>query len=171
MPNSQARTNYIELTEAERSELVSMARSRSLPAGLALRARIVLACEGPDKASTATATSFDIDRNTVNKWRGRYARDRIAGLYDELRPGRPRTVDDEQVAVLINKTLHTTRRWSDALEYARSRERNWDQQIDGRALSQGVSIQATSSGELQALDRPFVYREAAQCRRAVFEPA
>jgi putative transposase len=66
-----------------------------------------LACEGPDKASTAIATSFDIGRNTVNQWRGRYARDRIAGLHDELRLGRPRTVDDEQVLVLISETLHT----------------------------------------------------------------
>ena len=107
MPNAHNRTSHIELTDAERAELVSMARSRSLPAGLTLRARIVLACEGPDKASTAIAASFGIDRNTVNKWRGRYARDRMAGLYDELRPGRPRTVDDEKVAVLINKTLHT----------------------------------------------------------------
>lgn len=29
------------------------------------------------------------------------------GLYDELRPGRPRTVDDERVTELLNKTLHT----------------------------------------------------------------
>lgn len=107
MPNAHTRTSNIELTDIERAELVSMARSRSLPAALALRARIVLACEGADKASTDVAKSLAIDRNTVSKWRSRYARDRIAGLYDELRPGRPRTVDDERVAELINKTLHT----------------------------------------------------------------
>ncbi len=107
MANAHTRTSNIELTDAERTELVSMARSRSLPAALALRARIVLACEGPGKASTDVAKLLGLDRNTVNKWRGRYARDRISGLYDELRPGRPRTVDDERVAGLINKTLHT----------------------------------------------------------------
>ncbi|MDR7295844.1 putative transposase [Pelomonas aquatica] len=107
MPNAHTRTSNIELTELERAELVSMARSRSLPAALALRARIVLACEGVDKASTEVAKSLGIDRNTANKWRARYARDRLASLYDELRPGRPRTVDDEQVAELINTTLHT----------------------------------------------------------------
>src|SRR5438270_12475117 len=32
---------------------------------------------------------------------------RINGLYDELRPGKPRTIDDARVAELINKTLHT----------------------------------------------------------------
>lgn len=46
MPNAHTRTSNIELTEVERAQLVSMARSRSLPAALALRARIVLACEG-----------------------------------------------------------------------------------------------------------------------------
>lgn len=107
MPNAHTRTSNITLTEVERAELTAMARSRSLSAALALRARIVLACEGSDVASTAVAKRLGLDRNTVNKWRARYARDRISGLYDELRPGRPRTVDDERVAALIHKTLHT----------------------------------------------------------------
>lgn len=105
MPNAHIRTQ-ITLTEAERAELTSMVRARSLSAALALRARIVLACEGADKASTDVAHSLGINRSTVAKWRGRYALHRIAGLYDELRPGRPRTVDDERVAELITKTLH-----------------------------------------------------------------
>jgi len=107
LPNAHTRTSNIELTDVERAEFVSMARSRALPAALALRARIVLACEGADKASTEVATRLAIDRNTVHKWRARYARDRIAELYDGLRPGRPRTVHDERVAELIYKTLHT----------------------------------------------------------------
>jgi putative transposase len=107
MPNAYTRTTTITLSEAERAELSSMARSRSLPAALALRARIVLECEGEDRASTEVAQTLGINRGTVMKWRSRYARHRIAGLYDELRPGRPRTVDDERVAELINKTLHT----------------------------------------------------------------
>jgi putative transposase len=106
MPNAHTRTE-IELTEEERAELTSMARSRSLPAALALRARIVLACEGAGKSSTDVAQVLGIHRGTVTRWRLRYARERITGLYDELRPGRPRTVDDERVAGLINTTLHT----------------------------------------------------------------
>lgn len=31
---------------------------------------------------------------------------RISGLYDEIKPGPPRTLDDERVAGLIQKTLH-----------------------------------------------------------------
>jgi putative transposase len=107
MPNAYTRTSIVRLSEVERAELASMARSRSLPAALALRARIVLACEGDDKASTEVAQALGINRTTVAKWRARYVRHRISGLYDELRPGRPRTVDDERVAELITKTLHT----------------------------------------------------------------
>lgn len=107
MPNAYARTTTISLTEGERVEPASMARSRSLPAALALRARIVLACEGEGRTSTDVAQALGINRATVTKWRGRYARDRLPGLYDELCPGRPRTVGDERLAELINKTLHT----------------------------------------------------------------
>jgi putative transposase len=107
MPNAYTRTAIVRLSEVERAELVSMARSRWLPAALALRARIVLVCEGDDKASTEVGQALGINRTTVAKWRARYVRHRISGLYDELRPGRPRTVDDERVAELITKTLHT----------------------------------------------------------------
>ena len=36
---------------------------------------------------------------------GRFLKHRINGLYDEIRPGRPRTIDEERVAGLIRKTL------------------------------------------------------------------
>jgi len=44
---------------------------------------------------------------TVSLWRQRYRTQGMAGLHDELRPGRPRTHGDEQVAALINRVLHT----------------------------------------------------------------
>lgn len=102
-----ATTPKLQLNEGERAELASMARSRSLPAALALRARIVLACEEADATSLGIARKLRIHRSTVTKWRDRYVEHRIAGLYDEVRPGRPRTVDDERVAQLIATTLHT----------------------------------------------------------------
>src|SRR5580698_5184937 len=42
---------------------------------------------------------------TVGKWRQRFVEYRLQGIYDELRPGRPRSVSDEQVAVLLRRTL------------------------------------------------------------------
>jgi homeodomain-containing protein len=44
---------------------------------------------------------------TVGKWRQRFVQHRSAGLHDALRPGRPRTYGDEQVAGLINRVLHS----------------------------------------------------------------
>ena len=81
MPNARTRTQ-ITLNDAERAELTSIARSRSVPAALALRARIVLACEGPATPGTGVAARLGISRSTVTKWRSRYARHRVAGLYD-----------------------------------------------------------------------------------------
>jgi putative transposase len=43
----------------------------------------------------------------VGKWRSRFIERRIAGLYDVVRPGKPRTIDDERVAQLIDTTPHT----------------------------------------------------------------
>ena len=90
----------------ERAQLVSMARSRSLPAALTLRARIVLACERqPNKQ--LVADELGIGPHTVGKWRNRFIVDRLPGLYDERRSGRPRTIEDEVVADLVTKTLAT----------------------------------------------------------------
>ncbi|GAA2393506.1 hypothetical protein GCM10010404_58480 [Nonomuraea africana] len=41
------------------------------------------------------------------KWRRRFLADRLGGLSDEPRPGRPRPVGDEQVADLIARTLES----------------------------------------------------------------
>jgi putative transposase len=42
---------------------------------------------------------------TVGKWRGRFIERRLPGLYDELRPGRPRSIEDEKVAALLKHTI------------------------------------------------------------------
>ena len=47
---------------------------------------------------------------TVRKWRTRFAVDRLDGLLDEPRSGRPRTVSDEQVEAVITTTLESTPR-------------------------------------------------------------
>ena len=96
----------LTLSADERSQLESMARSRSMSAALVQRAKIVLACaEG--MPNTEVSERFGTHKATVGLWRRRFVARRIAGLYDELRPGKPRTIDDERVAELIYTTLHT----------------------------------------------------------------
>ncbi|MFN3375917.1 MAG: IS630 family transposase, partial [Burkholderiaceae bacterium] len=94
------------LSDEERSQLQSFARSRSLPAALSTRARIVLS-SADGEPNNAIAQRLKLNKATVGKWRARFIERRIPGLYDDVRPGRPRTIDDERVAHLIKTTLHT----------------------------------------------------------------
>jgi putative transposase len=94
----------LTLSDAEQEQLTSIARSRSMPAALTQRAQLVLACAAGD-ANNTVARRFRVTQATVGRWRRRYIQHRLQGLYDEARPGRPRTIDDERVATLIHKTL------------------------------------------------------------------
>lgn len=96
----------LTLTDDERRQMESIAKSRSMPTSLTQRAKIVLACAGGE-TNSSVAHRFKITQSTVGKWRRRFIERRMAGLHDELRPGKPRSIDDERVAELINKTLHT----------------------------------------------------------------
>ena len=96
----------LELNDEQQSELTSISRSRSLPSSLVQRAKIILACaEGT--SNVAVAARMGLSNATVGKWRKRYRERGLAGLHDELRPGRARTYDDERVAEVINAALQT----------------------------------------------------------------
>ena len=56
----------------------------------------------------AVAAEIGVHEHTVGKWRRRFLKERIDGLSDEPRPGRPRTLTDDQVAEVIERTLETT---------------------------------------------------------------
>jgi transposase len=97
------------LTNEERERLDSLAhRARSQPL-LARRARVVLgSAEGLDNKSVARKLRCSV--GMVGKWRGRFLKDRLDGLYDEPRPGAPRRVSDAQVEQVIVQTLESTPR-------------------------------------------------------------
>lgn len=96
----------LALSDEERSQLLSFARSRSLPAALSSRARIILGSVDGE-TNLEIARRLKLSKATVGKWRARFIKRRIAGLYDDVRPGAPRTIDDERMAQLIKTTLHT----------------------------------------------------------------
>ena len=101
------RATPILLNPDEKSQLLSLAQSRTLPHGLVQRAQIVLACaEG--ELGIAIAARLRLNKNTVAKWRKRYLEYGLEGLHDELRAGRPRSHDDDRVAEVINTALQST---------------------------------------------------------------
>lgn len=96
----------IELTVAERRELVSLARAQKTGQAMARRARIVLAAAA-GLENKAICAEVGADANTVSKWRRRFAAQRLDGLLDEPRPGTPRTIGDAEIAETIRLTLET----------------------------------------------------------------
>jgi len=94
----------VTVTPEERDQLEAIARSRSLPHGLVRRAKIILG-SADGAGATELAHRHQVSRPTVTLWRKRWHENGIAGLHTEMRPGRPRSVDDERVAELINTTI------------------------------------------------------------------
>ena len=84
--------------------LESWTRRHTSAQALALRARIVLAAAG-GQTNLEIASSLGVCRPTVTKWRNRFAECRLEGLLDEPRPGRSRTITDEQVERVVITTL------------------------------------------------------------------
>ena len=94
------------LSDAERTELTSLARRRNTTQALALRARILLRC-ATGKQNKQVAADLQIDQTTVGKWRRRFAEHRMDGLRDEPRSGTPRTIDDARIEAVIVRTLES----------------------------------------------------------------
>ena len=160
----------LTITEEERERLESLAhRARSQPL-LARRARVVLACaEGLDNQTVARKLRASV--GMVGKWRARFLKARLEGLYDEPRPGAPRTVSDAQVEQVVIQTLESTPRG----------ETHWSTR--GLAKATGLSRMTISriwhafglephrSDTFQSVSRSIADRKGARHRRLVYEPA
>ena len=95
----------VVLSDEERLQLSALAKSRSMSHGLVQRVRLVLmAADGLSNASIAE--HLDLSQQSVCLWRQRYLARGFQGLHEELRPGRPRSISDEKVALLVRKTLN-----------------------------------------------------------------
>ena len=89
------------------------------------RAKLVLwSVEG--QSNTQIARRLRWRNATVGKWRQRCVEHRLAGLYDELRLGRPRSIGDDQIAALLMPTLSRQPATGYTLEHPASRPRPWD---------------------------------------------
>jgi hypothetical protein len=104
------RLEPLVLSDTERRTLQGWAARRNTAQGLALRARIVLACaEG--RGNTAVAARLGIRGTMVRKWRSRFLAARLDGLGDEPRPGVPRTISDARTFMLGSCAFERAAPW------------------------------------------------------------
>jgi Homeodomain-like domain len=94
----------LELTVEERRDLEAIVASRSLPHGLVRRAQMILLTESGVPVRE-TARRVKVTPPAVANWRKRFGEQRLAGLHDQLKPGRPRTHTDDDIAGLLNTAL------------------------------------------------------------------
>ena len=83
----------IVLTDEERETLGAWSRSTSSEHRMVERARVILlASEGLPAREIARRLNTRLAR--VSKWRRRFCKDRLVGLEDAARPGKPKTYDE-----------------------------------------------------------------------------
>jgi len=99
-------TPPVLLTVDERETLEQWARRPKTAQALAQRARIVLACATED-TNGDIALAAGVTRQTVGRWRARFAQKRLQGLLDEPRPGAPRKILDAEVERVVRLTLES----------------------------------------------------------------
>ena len=83
---------HLLLSPYEILDLRALVNALSTPQALAFRARLILRCAQPDHPTNArVAAEFGCNSETVAKWRWRFRRQRLEGLNDLPRSGRPAT--------------------------------------------------------------------------------
>lgn len=123
----------IVLTEDERTRLTELARRSKTANAVARRARIVLACAAGG-GNHEVARSAGVGVSTVVKWRTRFVRRRMDGIFDEPRSGAPRTITDAKVEEVVTKTLEETPRG----------ETHWSR----RSMARAVGLSPDSIGRI-----------------------
>ena len=94
----------IVLETAERAELEKIQRSPSAPAGLARRARVVLLmAENVSGAQIARMSGYTVVQ--ISRLRRRFAEERLSGLEDKPRSGRPPMITSRKRAQVVAMTL------------------------------------------------------------------
>ncbi len=132
--------------------------------GLSEHCRVILRC-ADGVPSKSVASELGVHEHTVGKWRRRFLKDRIEGLLDEARPGRPRTIDDDQVAAVIERTLRHTPK--DATHWSiRSMATETLSHTTIRRIWNAFGLQPHRS-ETLAFQRPAVRRRGSRHRRSL----
>jgi len=83
----------VTVTEEERGVLEGLAASRTAPYRQVQRARLVLAAAG-GKSNQEISHEVGLGWRSVGMWRRRFIRERLSGMEDRPRPGKPRQYTD-----------------------------------------------------------------------------
>jgi len=102
-PRGRPKSKLVVSAE-QRAALERWAGRPKTAQALALRARIVLRCAS-GSSNELVASELGVHAATVGKWRRRFVAAGLDGLLDEPRPGAPRRISDEQVELVLTKTL------------------------------------------------------------------
>lgn len=130
----------IEVTVADKEQLLTMSRSLKLEKRYVERAEIILLSEkGLPMNDIVEQTR--LSKPVVNKWRQRFRQYGIDGLKDAPRSGKPRTVTPEQQAMVIDK----------ACSKPEGGYTNWSQQriADEVGISQSKVFQILKQADLK----------------------
>jgi transposase len=105
----------LAITDGERAELQRRVRAPTTPQRAAKRARVVLlAADGIPNRQIAPMVGMN--EHTVAQWRRRFEAERLAGLQDRKRPGRPLVYDHDQrlriVATVTQQPPDPASHWS-----------------------------------------------------------
>jgi len=92
----------IELTEKERQELLMMSKSQKLEKRYVERAKIILESD-QGKSIEQIIEVTGLSKPSVNKWRQRFRKNRLEGLKDAHRSGKPVRITPAQKAMVIDK--------------------------------------------------------------------
>jgi len=99
-------SRQLTVSDEDKTVLERYAKAPSTAQKIALRARIVLMSGEGEKTGEIVA-KLGASVPTVTRWRNRYEEGGAkAILKDARRPGRPRRISAEQVAEVVNRTLH-----------------------------------------------------------------
>ncbi len=104
----------INLTNEEKEELNRIIRKATSPQRKVLRAKIVLSAERKE-STEAIMKELHISKGTVVKWRKRFVLERVSGLDDGRRAGKPRTHNSEirlKIATEACRPPETITHWS-----------------------------------------------------------
>ena len=123
----------IQLTPEQQDNLERCANSRTIAARAVERAQIILH-SAASKAKGKIAEQLGIARQTVRRWEKRFQQQGTAGLEEAPRSGRPRRIQPEQIAQIVQKTIQETP--SDSTHWST------------RSLAQQVNVSPSSVGRI-----------------------